>query len=158
MNTQAMLAELNTTNTFLQNSISCLTEEDSGFAPKDGMFTVAQQVGHIAQTIDWFIGPVETDQGFDVDFEAFDKKIREVTSLDAASKHLDQAIKAAITLIESKDDAYFAQPLPQGPIMGGLPKFCVFGAIADHTAHHRGALTVYSRLLGKTPKMPYGDM
>jgi hypothetical protein len=28
----------------------------------------------------------------------------------------------------------------------------------DHTAHHRGALTVYSRLLGKVPKMPYADM
>jgi uncharacterized damage-inducible protein DinB len=26
----------------------------------------------------------------------------------------------------------------------------------EHTAHHRGALTVYSRLLGKVPPMPYG--
>jgi uncharacterized damage-inducible protein DinB len=28
--------------------------------------------------------------------------------------------------------------------------------MVEHTAHHRGALTVYSRLLGKVPLMPYG--
>ena len=41
--------------------------------------------------------------------------------------------------------------------MGGLPRSAIFGAITDHTAHHRGALTVYARLLGKTPPMPYMD-
>jgi uncharacterized damage-inducible protein DinB len=39
--------------------------------------------------------------------------------------------------------------------MGGEPISSIVGAISDHTAHHRGALTVYSRLLGKTPLMPY---
>ncbi|MCF8432232.1 MAG: DinB family protein [Melioribacteraceae bacterium] len=34
----------------------------------------------------------------------------------------------------------------------------VVGAIADHSAHHRGALAVYARLAGKVPKMPYGEM
>ena len=29
-------------------------------------------------------------------------------------------------------------------------------AMVEHTAHHRGALTVYSRPLGKVPPMPYG--
>jgi len=38
------------------------------------------------------------------------------------------------------------------------PRLVVIGAISDHTAHHRGALTVYARLLGKEPKMPYMDM
>jgi uncharacterized damage-inducible protein DinB len=41
--------------------------------------------------------------------------------------------------------------------MGGAPRLSVIGAISDHTAHHRGALTVYSRLLGKVPKLPYMD-
>jgi hypothetical protein len=27
--------------------------------------------------------------------------------------------------------------------------------MVEHTAHHRGALTAYSRLLGKVPPMPY---
>jgi uncharacterized damage-inducible protein DinB len=29
--------------------------------------------------------------------------------------------------------------------------------MVEHTAHHRGALTVYSRLLGKVSQMPYFD-
>lgn len=29
-------------------------------------------------------------------------------------------------------------------------------SVSCHTAHHRGALTVYARALGKTPAMPYG--
>ena len=32
----------------------------------------------------------------------------------------------------------------------------IVAAMADHTSHHRGALTVYARLRGKTPAMPYG--
>jgi len=31
----------------------------------------------------------------------------------------------------------------------------VINAIVDHTAHHRGALSVYARLPGKVPMMPY---
>ena len=42
-------------------------------------------------------------------------------------------------------------------IMGGAPRLAIFGAINDHTAHHRGALTVYARLNGIVPPMPYMD-
>ena len=41
--------------------------------------------------------------------------------------------------------------------MGGVPRAAILSGITDHTAHHRGALTVYARLLGKTPPMPYAD-
>ena len=33
----------------------------------------------------------------------------------------------------------------------------VVSAITDHTAHHRGALTVYARVSGLVPPMPYMD-
>ncbi len=62
-----------------------------------------------------------------------------------------------MVVFSGKSAADLEQPLPQGPIMGGAPRSAVVGAISDHTAHHRGALAVYARLLGKTPKMPYGD-
>jgi uncharacterized damage-inducible protein DinB len=42
--------------------------------------------------------------------------------------------------------------------MGGVPRFAITNALTDHTAHHRGALTVYARLLGLVPPMPYMDM
>jgi uncharacterized damage-inducible protein DinB len=48
--------------------------------------------------------------------------------------------------------------LPDNPILGSVPRWTAIGAILDHTVHHRGALTVYSRMLGLTPPMPYMDM
>lgn len=151
------ISELKETFEFFNNSTSCLTEEDSNFLPKEGMFTVAQQVAHIAITVDWFLEPLSTGNGFDMEFEAHDKRCRAVTSLEVARNMLDESVTKFIEFVEGKDEAYFAEPLPEGPIMGGEPRSAVFGAIVDHTAHHRGALTVYSRLLDKTPKMPYGD-
>jgi uncharacterized damage-inducible protein DinB len=44
--------------------------------------------------------------------------------------------------------------LPEG-IMSGLPKRAILHGMADHTAHHRGSLAVYARMLGKVPPMPY---
>jgi uncharacterized damage-inducible protein DinB len=41
--------------------------------------------------------------------------------------------------------------------MGGLPRCTILNALTDHTAHHRGALSVYARLLGLVPPMPYMD-
>ena len=58
-------------------------------------------------------------------------------------------------VIDANCEAAWVEPLPPGPIMGGLPRLAVFGALTDHTAHHRGALSVYARLLGKVPPMPY---
>ena len=46
-------------------------------------------------------------------------------------------------------------PLPKDGIMGGAPRMAIVGGIIDHTAHHRGALSVYARLRGKAPAMPY---
>jgi uncharacterized damage-inducible protein DinB len=40
--------------------------------------------------------------------------------------------------------------------MGGMPRESIIGGIVDHTAHHRGALSVYARLVGREPAMPYG--
>ena len=37
------------------------------------------------------------------------------------------------------------------------PVVAIVGGIEDHTAHHRGALTVYARLLDRVPPMPYMD-
>ena len=37
---------------FCEKTTSCLEEADSGFAPKEGLFTVAQQIAHTAQTVD----------------------------------------------------------------------------------------------------------
>ena len=58
-------------------------------------------------------------------------------------------------LIDTDVPADLSKPLPPGPVMGGLPMSEVVWAMIEHTAHHRGALTVYSRMLNKVPVMPY---
>ncbi len=154
---QALLAQLDNANEYFTRSTGTLTEDDSGFAPADGVFTAANQVAHAAQTIDWFIDGAFNPNGFDMDFEGHERQVRAVTSLREARAAMKRAIEQAKAAVESKSDEEWAQPLPPGPIMGGLPRSAIFGAITDHTAHHRGALTVYARLLGKTPPMPYMD-
>ena len=64
----------------------------------------------------------------------------------------------ATDTVNAHSEAEWMALLPAGPIMGGDPRFVIFGALTDHTAHHRGALTVYARLLGKVPPMPYMEM
>jgi len=140
---------------FFDKTTSCLTEEDSAFRPQPEMYSVAEQVAHTAQTIDWFVEGAFGPAGFDMDFAAHDAKVRTVRSLTEARAWLARAGRGAIEAVGSKTDEDLATPLPAAGIMGGLPKRSILSGIAEHTAHHRGSLAVYVRLLGKTPPMPY---
>lgn len=155
---EGLLEQLKSVSEFFERSTSCLSEEDSGFCPREGTFTAAQQIAHTAQTIDWFLQGMFDPAGFDLNFEEHAKTVMACTSVSAARKWFSKAMASAMEIIAQKTDAELSQLLPDGPVMGEAPRFVVVNAIADHTAHHRGALTVYSRLLGKIPKMPYADM
>ena len=141
---------------FFERSTRVLEEADSGFRPREGMMTVAQLVAHTAQTLDWFIEGASRPEGFDLDFEKQAKALAGVTSLAAARQMLEAAYANAVQFIRSRSPEDLAGPLPPGPIMGGQPIGDIVWSMVEHTAHHRGALTVYSRLLGKVPPMPYG--
>jgi len=119
------------------------------------MMTVAQQVAHTAQTLDWFIEGASRPEGFDLDFEKLGKALASATSLAAARQTLEKAYDRAIHFLRSAGPEDLAKPLPAGPVMGGQPVSDIVWAMVEHTAHHRGALTVYSRMLGKVPPMPY---
>jgi Uncharacterized protein conserved in bacteria len=148
--------QLLTSQDFFQRSTRVLDEADSEFRPREGMMTVAQQVAHTAQTLDWFIEGATRPEGFDLDFEKHAKALAGVTSLAAARQMLEAAYANAVQFLRSRSPEELARPLPPGPIMGGQPTSDIVWSMLDHTAHHRGALTVYSRLLGKVPPMPYG--
>jgi uncharacterized damage-inducible protein DinB len=117
---------------------------------------VAQQIAHTAQTLDWFIEGASRPEGFDLDFEKHAKALEAVTSLAAARQMLSAAYANAILFLRVRSPEDLAGPLPPGPVMGGQPVSDIVWAMVEHTAHHRGALTVYSRELGKVPPMPYG--
>ena len=155
---QMLLGQLGAMKEFFDRSTRVLEERDAGFKPANENFTAAQQVAHAAQTVDWFVEGAFAPGGFNMDFEGMDKQVRAVTSLAAARAWMEKACENAKTVIEAHSDQEWMTPLPPGPIMGGQPRAAIFGALTDHSAHHRGALTVYSRLLGKVPPMPYMEM
>ena len=154
---QQALTALGSAQEFFSRSTRNLTEEHSTVAPAPGMMTAAQQVAHAAQTIDWFIEGAFRPEGFDTDFDAHAKAIEPYTSLAEARAWFDRAVAAAKVTLSSKSDAELTAPIAAGPIMGGAPRMAIVSAITDHTAHHRGALTVYARLSGVVPPMPYAD-
>ena len=45
---EGLISQLKMHEKFFLNTIDCLTEEDSGFKPKDGMYTLAQHICHAA--------------------------------------------------------------------------------------------------------------
>ena len=151
------VAELESTEQFFNRSTRSLTEEHSGVKPAPDVMTAAQQVAHAAQTIDWFIEGAFRREGFDTNFQAHAKAIENCTSLTDARAWFAKAVAVATATLSSKSNAELTAPIADGPIMGGAPRMAIISAITDHTAHHRGALTVYARVSGLVPPMPYMD-
>jgi hypothetical protein len=87
---------------FFSRTLSVFKEEDSGFAPDPGMFTVAQQVAHVAQTIDWFMAGGFSDQGFDLDFAAHHNAVRRHNSLQESLAWLVKAVDGAAATLATK--------------------------------------------------------
>lgn len=157
MANEALVGWLGEMQVMFERTSSALVEGDSDFAPAEGMYTAAQLVGHVAMTVDWFVDGGLAGKPFDLDFEEADRQVRTVHSLGEARKMLKAAFQRAKEKTASLSEAQLNEPLPEGPILGGAPRSTVFGALCDHTAHHRGVLAVYTRLLGKVPPMPYGE-
>lgn len=141
---------------FLGNVLRDFCPQDEGFCPVDGMMTVAQQIRHIAHVIDW-IREGGFGAGFDMDFERMQAENRKPCTLAEALQALDRAYDTFIALLEQTSTETLLEPLPPNEILGPRPRLAVIGACNDHTAHHRGVLTVYLRLLGRTPAMVYAE-
>ena len=149
-----LVQELESTQKFFRTTLSVFEEEDSGFAPFPELYTVAGHVAHAADSIDWFIEGA-FGEGWDMDFDALIAKAKAVTSLGEATEWLDRAFANAIAVVGGASDETLQEPIPDTTIMGGAPRLAVLSGIVDHTAHHRGSLAVYARLVGKEPLMPY---
>jgi uncharacterized damage-inducible protein DinB len=154
---EGLIQELEVQRKFLLNTINCLSEENSAYKPDEKMYTVAQHIGHAAETIDWFMNGA-FGEGFDMNFDNYEERMKEkYNSFDDSVKLLNEATARGIEAVKNASDAELMAPIT-GEVMKGAPKLAIVGAITDHSAHHRGALAVYARLLGKTPTMPYEGM
>lgn len=147
--------ELQSARAFLLHTVSVFDEADAGKTPAPGAMTIAAQIAHTALTVDWFIEGATRPEGFSMDFEDHYAAVASVDTLAKAKAEVDRAWAAAEAWLETLDDAALAAPLPDGPVLPGVPVASVLWGIVDHTAHHRGMLAAYARVLGKVAPMPY---
>jgi uncharacterized damage-inducible protein DinB len=155
MGIEPYLRSLQTMKACFDRTISCLGEEHETFTPVEGMFTVAQQIAHTAQSIEWFMEGAFRPEGMDLAFDDHIGEVRAVTSMEDALAWWNSAVQEAEASVSGSAPEAWDDPI-RGEILAGTPRHAIFEAMADHTAHHRGALAVYARLLGLDPPMPYG--
>ena len=141
---------------FLNTIVGQFESGQSQYKPEQNMLTVAQQVNHTAMTMDWFTEGA-FGAGFDMNFEKIELQNRADVTLDEAKVRLEEATARAIAAIEKSGEEGLNALMPDNPIFGAIPRWHALIAMGDHTAHHRGALTVYLRMLGITPNMVYAD-
>jgi uncharacterized damage-inducible protein DinB len=148
------IQELQMTLKFFNTTISVFEEADSGYAAQPEMFTVAGQVAHTAATVNWFVEGA-FGKGWDMNFEAHLAETNAVARISDAKEQLEKAFANVVEVFGGASDEDLCAPISDKQIMDGAPRCAIVSAINDHTAHHRGALSVYARLLGKEPPMPY---
>ena len=112
MHKAAILQELQAAQEFFNRSTRNLTEELSAFTPAEGMMTAAQQVAHVAQTIEWFFDGAFRPEGFSTDWEAMAKEIAAVTSFASAREWLDRAFASSREKTESASQKDWDTLLP----------------------------------------------
>ncbi len=140
----------------LTHILQAYPPDKGGFVPAPGMMTAAQQVNHVAQTIRWFAKGA-FGGGFDMDFEKMEADNRADITWNEATRRINAAYDDFIAFLETLSNGKLDVPMPANPIAPeGAPRSVVIFAQNDHTAHHRGALSVYLRLLGVVPPMVYG--
>lgn len=152
---ERLIARIRMSGKFFTTGTGCFDEADSNFAPEGDLYTVAAHVEHAAKTIDWFVEGMFSPSAFDLDFEAQIARDKACTSLSEARVHFERAVSNACEILGSRSDEELMAPLAENPIFGQIPRLAVLDGLVDHTAHHRGALAVYARLVGKVPAMPY---
>ena len=141
---------------FFKATISVFEEGDADFTAKPEMYSVAAHIAHVADTVNWFVDGAFGD-GWDMDFEPMIAKAKAVKSVTEANKQLDEAFTRVVGVIGKASDEELFSPIPDKQILGDAPRCAIVSCVTDHTAHHRGALAVYARLMGKEPPMPYGE-
>jgi len=156
MTAEILVAELTSMEEFFNRSTRPLAEEHSNYKPHEALYTVAQQVAHAGITIEWLVDGALSPSGFNMDFEKDIAEAMSFTSLAAARARLKTAFENARKRVAENPDVW-ATDFPPNPIMPGKKANAIY-ACTDHTAHHRGALTVYTRMLGLVPPMPYMEM
>lgn len=157
--------------------ISCFSEEDAAFRPREGMLSVAGQINHVTNGLEIFLAGVilEFDRlksrtwssrrrgavwpSWDMEWSKNSNSdpVQTDESLAGAVQAFNETIDMVAEVFAGLSEQELIKPLAPNPMRVLTPQRIVNG-ICDHSAHHRGALSQYARLLGKDPKLPYFEM
>jgi uncharacterized damage-inducible protein DinB len=155
MNGKEAVKLIKTERHYLQNILKDFRPEHGHFKPTEEMRTVGQQIKHITLTTKFYYETV-FGSGFTMSFQEYKEEMKKLIGLEDAIKDLDEIHNKAVSLVEDKTEEEMKAPLPSNnPMLGEGTLENVIIRNIDHTAHHRGALTVYLRLLGIKPEIIY---
>ena len=150
------LSQIDSARKFFDRTTGIFEEKDGGFRATPESMSVVAQIAHTAHTIDWFREGAFQDR-WRMDFQAMVAEMAKVETLSQARRLLADAWDRLHRAVEGMAEEKLAEPMAENPIVGTRRRAYAVDGIVDHCAHHRGALSVYARLVGKVPPMPYGD-
>ncbi len=139
----------------LDNIIKDLKPEHGEFRPVEEILTASQQIKHIALTTRWFYSKA---LGTGFDFSSFDEYLegmQKPIELMEAVRMLNETYDESVPAFEKMTEAQLGAVVKDDPMLGTFLISDLIYYNNEHTAHHRGALSVYLRLLGITPTMVY---
>lgn len=172
---------------FFLRATAVFDEQDADFRPAAGMLSVVEHIHHATAALELFVSQYFGRFGHTkrIEHHSFRQGRRwlsalpelgfaDVSWLEQAATYqaaveretlsqaltaLSQTFEYVATLFARLDLVQLQQPLGENPVMPAyFTGFDVAEFMFDHTAHHRGALSQYARLLGHEPKIPYFDM
>jgi hypothetical protein len=168
---------------FFHRTVSCFTEEDAGYQPREDMLSVVGQIYHIAGANELMISGVlhEIDRFKGVKYVSLrpgatwipwsmewakstideantvEEEKPEFVSLKRALQVWDGTMDIADEVFGSLTQEELFRPFKPNP-MRIISAQKAFEAMIDHTVHHRGGLAQYARFCGRDPKIPYYEM
>lgn len=179
------VARLGIHKEFFHRTIACFRPEEGSFQPRPDMLSVNGQILHVTAAIELFLsglfvafkrlrsetlvslrGEGEawiglssgfTDMGWTEQASLEHEASGPARSMEAALAAFDGTMDIAASVFSELTSEDMVQPLAQNPLDLRTPQH-VLEILLDHTAHHRGALAQYARLLGHDPSIPYFDM
>ncbi|WP_164017602.1 DinB family protein [Pyxidicoccus trucidator] len=171
---------------FFRRTLQAFQDQDAAFQPRPGMLSVAGHVHHVTAGLELFLAGVfpamERFQGREwksrrgegqvwlglgpgftsmewtkVSNENLSGGSDAESPLAFALRAFDETMDLAAELYGQLSREELLLPLPENPIRLRTPQEAL-EIMIDHTAHHRGALAQYARLLDREPKIPYFEM
>lgn len=120
------------------------------WSPKEGEFTCADLLRHIAAGEKMFVGVVTQGKW------KYDGHSGDQTNIDELIAYLDQDHSEAMQALQSLPDSELNQPRPALEGNAQVKAWRWLMAMTEHEIHHRSQLAMYLMLNGITPPHIYG--